>query len=139
MKALLTLTVAALALASCSKKTDTTVVATPTGTAMAQAPSPMANQAPTGNMVGTYEMTRASGSKMTLTNNADGTYTMVENGKTDKGTWRMEGGKSCFDTTGPEPEVCYTSSPVAADGSFTTTAPDGATVTVRKISGAPAT
>ena len=136
MRALLTLTVAALALASCSKKTDTTVAAMPTETAMAQAPSPMANQAPTGSMVGTYEMTRASGSKMTLTNKADGTYSVIENGKTDKGTWRMDGGKSCYDMAGDEPEVCYKASPIAADGSFTTTAPDGTAVTVRKIGGA---
>ena len=138
MKSLLTLSVAALALASCSKKTDTTVVASPNDPTVAQTPSPMANQAPNGSMVGTYEMTRANGSKVTLTNNADGTYTMLENGKTYTGTWRMDGAKSCYDMTGAEPEVCYTSSPVAADGSFTTTAPDGSSVTVRKIGAAPA-
>ena len=137
MKTLLTVTAAALALASCSKKADTTVVASPTETAMVQTPSPMANQAPTGSMAGTYEMTRANGAKMTLTNNADGTYTMVENGKTDKGTWRMDGSKSCYDLDGAEPEVCYTTSPVAADGSFTSTAPDGTAVTVRKTAAAP--
>lgn len=128
----------AIALASCGQKADTTAEPMPDAAAtMAEGPSPMANQAPTGNMAGTYEMTRANGASMTLTNNADGTYTMVENGKTDTGAWRMDGEKSCYDLAGTEPEVCYTTSPVAADGSFTSTAPDGTIVTVRKIAAAP--
>ena len=139
MKTLLTMTVAALALASCSKKTDTAVVATPTETTMAQAPSPMANQAPTGNMAGTYEVKMADGTMVTETINADGTYSDMANGKQTMGKWRMNGEQSCFDPDGDAAEVCYTSTAPGADGSFTVMSPDGKMhSTVRKVGAAPA-
>ena len=137
MKKLLVLTTA-LALAACGQRTETTAEATPTATGtMAEAPSPTSNQAPTGDMAGRYEVTMADGKVMTETINADGTYVDVMDGEETRGRWRMDGAKSCFDPDGDEPEVCYTSSAPAADGSFKATGPDGSTVTIRKVGAAP--
>lgn len=138
MKALFAVSAAALALTACSKKTETVVEPTATTTVAAQAPSPAANQPATGSMAGTYEMTSADGNRMTLNVKPDGNYTQVENGKETAGTWRMDGAKSCFDPAGDPAEVCYTTSAPVADGSFTSTAPDGTALTTRKIAAAPA-
>ena len=127
---------AALALSACESKTETTVV-TPEATETAMAPAPTTTQAATGDMAGTYEVRMADGTMMTETINADGTYSDMMDGEETKGTWRMDGAKSCFDPEGAKPEVCYTTGAPAADGSFTTTAPDGTTMTVRKVGAAP--
>lgn len=139
MKQLLVLTTA-LALAACGQRTETTAEATPaaTGPTTAEGPSPTANQAPTGEMAGKYEVTMADGKVMTETINADGTYVDLLDGKETRGRWRMDGARSCFDPDGAEPEQCYTSESPGADGSFTVTAPDGTKTTVRKIGAAPA-
>lgn len=138
MKTVLVLAAATLALTACSKKTETVVEPTATTTVTVEAPSPVANQPATGSMAGTYEMTRADGTRTTLTVKPDGNFTQIENGKETAGTWRMDGAKSCFDPAGDPTEVCYTSSAPAADGSFKITAPDGAVTTSRKIAAAPA-
>lgn len=133
MKKSVLIATAVLALSACNKTSETTVEApTATDTAMATT-APAATQAATGTMAGTYEVTRADGTKVTETINADGTYVDVANGKETKGTWRMDGAKACFDEAGDVAEVCYTTSAPAADGSFQVSGPDGKVVsTVRK-------
>lgn len=138
MKTLFVLTAATLALAGCSKKTETTIEPTATETVAVETAAPAATQAPTGSMAGTYEMTRADGTRATVNVKADGSFTEVSNGKEIAGTWRMDGAKSCFDPAGDPAEACYTNGTPAADGSFTSTAPDGKVTTVRKIAAAPA-
>ena len=125
---------AVTALAACGSQSaetadgDTTAMTTET-------PSPVANQPATGSMVGVYEVTAPDGTTTTETINSDGTYVDVTGGEEVRGTWRMDGQRGCFDPTGADPEVCYTTSQPAADGSFTSTAPDGTAMTVRKVSG----
>ena len=138
MKTVLALTAATLALTACSQRSETVVEPTATTSAAGTTPSPVANQPATGSMAGTYEATRPDGTRMTLTVKPDGSFTEVANGKELAGTWRMDGAKSCFDPAGDAPDVCYTNSAVAADGSFTSTAPDGTSMTIRKIAAAPA-
>ena len=130
---------AVMTLAACGERTETTTVETPaaTATTLAEAPSPAANQPATGDMAGRYEITMADGKVMTETINADGTYVDLMNGEETRGRWRMDGARSCFDPDGDEPEVCYTSTAPAADGSFKATGPDGSTVTIRKVGSAP--
>ena len=130
-----------LALASCGRKADTTADARPGAatTAMGETPSPMANQAPTGSMAGTYEVTMADGTLVAETIDPDGTYTDVAKGTESRGKWRMQGDKSCFDPDGAAAEVCYTSTAPKPDGSFTVIGPDGKSIsTVRKVGAAPA-
>lgn len=136
MKNALLLACTALALTACSKKEETTVE-TPAATDTAMA-TPMASATTTGpatgNMAGKYEVTMADGRRMTSNVNADGTYVDVMDGKEMKGTWRMDGAKSCFDEEGDVAEVCYTTSAPAADGSFQTMDANGkVTSTVSKI------
>lgn len=133
MKTTLLAACAALALTACSK-TEETAVETPAATDTAMATPAATTQAATGNMAGKYEVTMADGKKMTSTINADGTYVDVMDGKEMKGTWRMDGAKSCFDEEGDVAEVCYTTSAPKADGSFETMDASGkVTSTVRKI------
>lgn len=138
MKTYLTLAVATLALAACGQKAGTEADATPTATDTAVATPVATTGAATGSMVGTYELTSADGTRMTETIRPDGTFSMISEGKETTGRWRMDGERSCFDPEGADPEVCYTTSPVAADGSFTVTHPDGSAMTARKVAAAPA-
>lgn len=119
------------ALSACGSK-PADPAATDTAANTVETPAPATSAPATGSMVGTYEMTSPDGTIITETINADGTYVDVAEGKETRGTWRMEGESGCFDPAGDAPEICYTTTAPAADGSFTTKAPDGTTMTVRK-------
>jgi hypothetical protein len=84
---------------------------------------------------GTYEVTMADGMKITTEVKADGTYEDRDAaGKvTEKGTWAVTDGKSCFDPEGEDAVVCHVDGPVGADGSFTATPDKGDPVTVKKV------
>lgn len=114
------------ALSACSQKTDESkdTAAAPTETA---APPADAGTAP-----GTYDVKMADGTVASTIINADGTYADIDaQGKTaKKGKFTHKHGKDCFDPDGDEGEACWALSPIAADGSFTATAPDGTAVTV---------
>ena len=84
-------------------------------------------------MAGTYESTADDGTVTIQQVNADGTYVDTVNGtETERGTWRQQGDQLCYDPQGDAGETCYTGGDPAADGSFTVTGDDGATMTVRK-------
>ncbi|WP_428629805.1 hypothetical protein [Sphingopyxis sp.] len=127
MKNLLLLTALA-ALSACSQKAEESkeTVAAP---AEAAAPAPTSDS---GTPPGTYEVKMADGTVASSVINADGTYVDVDpTGKTvKKGKFAHKDGKDCFDPDGDEAEECWSLSPVAADGSFTATNPEGTAVTV---------
>ena len=80
---------------------------------------------------GSYDVKMADGTMASTTINADGTFVDTDPaGKEIKGKVMAKDGKDCFDPDGDEPEVCWTVTTPAADGSFTATAPDGVVVTV---------
>jgi hypothetical protein len=66
--------------------------------------------------------------------NEDGTYADTYEGETTTGKWTAGDGQTCFtpDAEGSE-ETCWTDGEPAEDGSFTSTAPDGTTVTVTPV------
>lgn len=68
--------------------------------------------------------------------NEDGTYSDTYEGETTTGKWSLADGKTCFvpDEEGAT-EACWTDSEPGEDGSFTSTAADGTTVTVTPVSG----
>lgn len=126
---------AVLVLAACNQKTDDDVAAvtTPAATDTMAMGTPAATaQAGTGSMAGTYEMRAADGKLTTQTVNTDGTYRSVSDGRETTGTWRMQGTQACYDPAGAPAEQCWTTTAPTADGSFTASAPDGTTMTVRK-------
>jgi len=120
-----------VALSGCSKPDDS---------AMDNANEPIANEAnemapvetaASESPVGTYDVKMADGTMGTTTINADGTYSDTgPDGKVVSGTFTRKDGKDCFDPEGDGAELCWTSSAPGADGSFTSTAADGTTVTV---------
>ena len=119
-------------LASCGSKTE------PAPDAMATADTTMpmdagASPAATGPTPGSYDVTGPDGTKLVATLMADGTYVdRDEAGKVlEKGKWAVKDGKTCFDDEGNKPEVCYTDSAPAADGSFTATEADGKVTQVK--------
>lgn len=126
-----------LALAACGQSettpaADTTTIAVPT---------PATTGAATGDMSGTYEVTMADGTVMMETVNTDGTYVDTQDGEeVDRGRWRADGNRMCYDPDGADPEACYSSTAPAADGSFRVIGADGQQTgaTVRKIGTAPA-
>lgn len=136
MKTFLYVASATLALAACNQRADTatdataTTAAAPVDTTMATAPA--TTGVATGSMAGTYEMRAADGTMTTQMVNADGTYRSVSKGKETTGNWRMDGTRACYDPEGAAVEQCWTTTAPGADGSFTATAPDGTTMTVRK-------
>lgn len=82
---------------------------------------------------GSYTVVDADGTESPFTMNADGTWTGTDaEGKPAKGTYKQEGGKTCFTSDPPsEDDTCWTSQPAAADGSFSSTSDKGRTVTVK--------
>ena len=125
----LVLLAALTALSACSQKAEESkdaAAATPTETA---APAPAA---PAGTAPGNYDVKMADGTVASTVINADGTYADTDpTGKVvKKGKFAHKDGKDCFDPDGDEAEECWSLSPVAADGSFTATNPEGTTVTV---------
>jgi len=115
-------------LSACSQQAEESkdTAATPTETA---APGPAANP---GTTPGSYDVKMADGTVASTVINADGTYADIDpTGKTvKKGKFAHKDGKDCFDPDGDEAEECWSLSPVAGDGSFTATNPEGTTVTV---------
>lgn len=77
-----------------------------------------------GGTPGTYDVTRADGTKFVSTLNADGTFQRDFGDRVEKGTWVAKGDQTCFDLEGDAPESCSTRGPAAADGSFESTNPD---------------
>lgn len=118
------------ALSACSQKPEQ--AAAPAEPAAAPAPAPAPAVDP--SLVGTYDVKLADGSMGKTVINADGTYVDTDaQGKEIKGTFSRNGNQDCFDPEGDAPVECWTSSPPAADGTFTSTSPDGkSTVTVSR-------
>ena len=117
---------AIVALAGCSQQAEKaaeTEAAPVEATATAEADS--------ASFVGDYNVKLADGKMGKTRINEDGTYAETgPDGKEVKGKFALKDGKECFDADGDEAEVCWTSTAPAADGSFTSTGSDGATVTV---------
>ena len=83
-----------------------------------------------GGTPGVYDVTRADGTKLVATLNADGTYQREMGDSVEKGTWVARGNQTCFDPEDDAPETCNTRGPAAADGSFESTNPEGAVAKV---------
>ena len=117
------------ALAACTSK-EPAAEDTAAAEAPAAAVAAAAAAAPT---PGSYDVTGPDGTKLVATLMADGTYVdRDEAGKVlEKGKWAAKDGKTCFDDEGDKPEVCYTDSAPAADGSFTATEADGKVTQVK--------
>ncbi len=80
---------------------------------------------------GISDVTYADGSKATLTINEDGSYELQPaDGLARAGIASMQEGKTCFDPSGPDEAVCWTSEEPGEDGSFKATNDAGVTVTV---------
>ena len=131
------LTIAALTLAAtlaaCGKSsTEPTTGASDAATAAATAAA-AASEAAATMPTGTFEVTDAAGKPvLTSTINADGTYADdFPDGHRVAGIAKVVDGKLCFDPSGKEPTECFTSSPVAADGSFTATDEKGVVLTIK--------
>ena len=118
-------------LASCGSKE-------PAPDAMASADSAMpmdAGATPAAAMIttpGSYDVTNPDGTKIVSTLMAGGTYVDrdAKDKVVEKGAWADKDGKVCF-TPESKPEMCFTSSAPAADGSFTSTGPDGKVAQVK--------
>ena len=110
-----------LALAACNKAetpapAETTAAATPTVAASMDSAA----------MVGSYEIKNADGTVVSETINADGTFVDTRDGtEVQRGKWRADGARTCFDPDGADPEMCFTTSQPSADGSFKVIGPDG--------------
>ncbi len=117
---------AVAALSACSQQAEETKeTAAPAETTAPAAP------ASTGTPPGDYEVKMADGTIASTTINSDGTYVNTDpKGKAVKGKLTHKDGKDCFDPDGDEAGACRSLSLTAADGSFTSTAPDGTAVTV---------
>lgn len=80
---------------------------------------------------GDYGVKAADGTMSTTTLVGDGTFVTTEaDGTKVTGKYVRKDGKDCFDADGDQAEMCWTATPPAADGSFTSTSDDGQTVTV---------
>ena len=137
MKKLLVIS-ACVALAACGKseapKAEATTAATPAAAATTAATTPT-DPALAAAMAGTYEMKLADGRVVMETINADGTFVdMIDGKESQRGTWRQDNEKTCFDPAGDAVEACYTAGQAGADGSFETRDAKGAVFsTVRKV------
>lgn len=121
----LIVTAAVVALAACAEP----AAEEETAPAAEEVEAPAVNEAP-----GTFEVTYADGSVGTVTTTEEGTFTATLGDETASGTVAEQDGKICFDPEGDDPEQptrCWTNSEVGEDGSWTSTADDGETVTVR--------
>jgi hypothetical protein len=117
------------ALAACSQQAEKAAEAD------AAPEAAVATAAPdSASLVGDYDVKMADGKMGKTTINADGTFVDTgPDGKETKGKFAMKDGKECFDADGDEAEMCWTSKPPAADGSFTSTNDKGETVTVTPV------
>lgn len=83
---------------------------------------------------GLYEVAQADGEVAQTRLNADGTYADIVDGEqVATGAYEWNDGEMCFTAEGSEESACFKDSPVAEDGSFTVTAADGTTSTVRRV------
>ena len=111
-------------LAACSQNDE---AAAPEATATEAMPMDAgATPAAGGGTPGVNDVTRADGTKLVTTLNADGTYQRDYGDTVEKGTWVNKGNQTCFDPAGDAAESCNTRGPAAADGSFESTNPEGA-------------
>lgn len=115
------------ALAACSQPApepaaDETTAAAPEPAADAGAPVP-----------GDYTVTYEDGTATPFTMNADGTWSGTNPaGEAGKGTYTFADGKTCFTSDPPnENDTCWTASPAAADGTFSSVSDKGVTVSVK--------
>lgn len=83
--------------------------------------------------VGTWEITYPDGAKATLTNDPDGTYTLVRDGSELLGLWSFGTEQSCWQEEEAEEAACYTVGAAQADGSRVMTRDDGTVVTVKPV------
>ena len=115
-------------LAACSEKQEAAAPEAAASDAMpvAAGATPAAAEA----TPGAYDVTRADGTKLVSTLNADGTYQRDYGESVEKGTWVGRGDQTCFDPEGDAAETCNTRGPSAADGSFESTNPEGAVAKV---------
>ena len=89
----------------------------------------VAEPAPVGP--GTFDVTYADGTVATMVSSEDGTFTITSGENSASGTYANVDGQVCFDADGDdEGAACWTNSPLAEDGSFTSVSDDGDTVTV---------
>jgi hypothetical protein len=118
----------AAALAGCNKPAPVAEEAAAPAASEAAAPQAAATLAP-----GVYDVTGPDGKPGGFTEvNADGSYTTEDaKGVRTAGIAKMKDGKTCFDPSGAAPEECWTDSPPAADGTFTSTSDKGETVSVK--------
>lgn len=119
---------AALSLGACQK-------AEVAGSEPEDAATAVATEAAAPSLAGTYEEKGPDGKTLTTVIKEDGTYTESAEGKVvESGTWAVTDGKDCFDPEGDdEPTRCFTTSTMAADGTFTATPEKGETITVKKV------
>jgi hypothetical protein len=135
MKNVLLVAAAAVALFGCQKaantSNDTGMAANDTATTTA--PTPAAMVTANGSPPGTYDVTAKNGTTSHTVLNPDGTYTDDAGGKKPvHGTWKVTGGKTCFDPDGDAGPTCFAETPVGADGTFTATSDKGEVVTVKR-------
>jgi hypothetical protein len=121
----------ALTLSACGKKEEAPAAAASDASAAATE----AAAAPKTLQTGEFTVTSADGKALgTTTINADGTYRdQPASGLAVAGIAKIVDGKTCFDPSGKEGPTCYTDSAPGPDGSFTATADDGTTVTVKPV------
>ncbi|MEZ5682338.1 MAG: hypothetical protein R3E14_13695 [Erythrobacter sp.] len=125
---------ATVALAACGSKEEAPVEPVETADTTMEATA-------TGDMAGVYEVKMADGTVVRETINSDGTYVdaTLEGAETERGTWRQDGDKMCFDPEGDAPEACFAGGAPGEDGTFEVRDADGNVAsTVRKISDAAA-
>ncbi|AKH41693.1 hypothetical protein FHS61_002183 [Altererythrobacter atlanticus] len=84
-------------------------------------------------MAGSYEIVTDDGTISSFLAE-DGSYIESMDGDiVSMGSWREEGGKTCFDPTTDEPPMCYTIGDIGDDGTFTATPDEGDPITVKKV------
>lgn len=98
--------------------------------------APEKPKTPDEQMVGTYEFTDTDGNKMTSVLDSNHGYTDAVSGiVSDRGTWELKDGKTCFTSGEPGKAVeCYTMSGSAADGTLTATPEKGEPLKLNKVS-----
>jgi hypothetical protein len=129
MKKLILAAALTTALAACNNAAeDSPEPAAEETTSAAATETPAATESAS-TAAGTYEYT-LDGKQTTTVLMADGMYTDTQDGKVvEKGMWAEHDDKLCFDPEGDDTlGTCFTSTDPDANGMFTATSDDGATV-----------